>query len=112
MNLLPTQVGKYLIRREIGRGGMGIVYEGFDPHIERRVAIKVIRHQSMEQREAAGIIQRFRREAQAGGRLSHPNIVAVYEYGHEADSAFIAMEFVEGHGLKASIDSGERLDVE
>jgi serine/threonine protein kinase len=90
---------------------MGIVYEAFDPGIERRVAIKVIRPDMLDQAQAGQIIQRFKREAQSGGRLSHPNIVAVYEYGEEDHAAFIAMEYVEGRGLKAAKEAGEAFGV-
>ena len=73
---------------------MGIVYEGFDPFIERAVAIKTIQKSLIDQSEAPEVFSRFRREAQAAGRLSHPNIVSIYEYGEEGDVAFIAMELL------------------
>lgn len=79
---------------------MGIVYEGFDPFIERTVAIKSILKSTIDKSEAGEILSRFRREAQAAGRLTHPNIVSVYEYGEDGDVAFIAMEFIVGTELK------------
>lgn len=106
-----TKLGKYEIRRELGRGAMGIVYEGFDPFIERTVAIKTIQKSLINQSEAQDALSRFRREAQAAGRLTHPNIVAVYEYGEEGDMAFIAMEFVLGKELKAYFDKAERFQI-
>jgi TPR repeat protein/tRNA A-37 threonylcarbamoyl transferase component Bud32 len=107
----PERLGKYLIRREIGRGAMGVVYEGYDPLIERTVAVKVLRTDDLSATQATELRQRFRREAQAAGRLSHPNIVSVYEYGEEPGSGqpFIAMEFVRGSDLKALLDGGTRL---
>src|SRR5450759_2088392 len=76
-----TKLGKYLIRRELGKGAMGIVYEGFDPVIERTVAITTILPKQLVTTEATDIMARFKREAQAAGRLNHPGIVAVYDYG-------------------------------
>jgi serine/threonine-protein kinase len=111
---LPQKLGKYEIRRELGSGAMGVVYEGWDPGIARRVAIKTVRRDQFDRAEAGEILTRFQREAQAAGRLSHPNIVAIYEYGEEADEqggkvAFIAMEFIEGRELKDYFDATERV---
>jgi serine/threonine-protein kinase len=110
---LPQKLGKYEIRRELGSGAMGVVYEGWDPGIGRRVAIKTIRRDQLDRAEAGEILARFLREAQASGRLSHPNIVAIYEYGEQegddaAGTAFIAMEFIEGRELKDYFDASER----
>ncbi len=103
-----SKIGKYEIRSELGRGAMGIVYEGFDPFIERTVAIKTIQKSLIQQSDDPEVLSRFRREAQAAGRLSHPNIVAVHEYGEDGDVAFIAMEFIKGKELKGYFDRGER----
>lgn len=110
---LPQKLGKYEIRRELGSGAMGVVYEGWDPGIARSVAIKTVRRDQLDRVEAGEILARFQREAQSAGRLSHPNIVAIYEYGEEVDAngsstAFIAMEFVEGRELRDYFDSNER----
>jgi eukaryotic-like serine/threonine-protein kinase len=110
----PRKLGKYEIRREIGRGGMGVVYEGYDPIICRRVALKTLVSELFQGTEAEAYLARLQREAQAAGRLSHPNIVAVYDFGEEplpqgsARLAFIAMEFVEGRGLNSYLSAGER----
>src|SRR5258708_276589 len=101
-------LGKYEIRRQLGRGAMGTVYEGFDPIIERLVAIKTVRLPEISDDETAEEIARFRREAQAAGRLSHPNIVGVFDYGETADLAYIVMEFVDGPPLKNLLDKHER----
>lgn len=110
-----TSLGKYEIRRELGKGAMGIVYEGYDPVIERTVAIKTIRPEQLEQSQAAEVLARFKREAQAAGRLNHPGIVGIYDYGEvEAGDgggsriAFIAMEFVKGRELKELFDANQR----
>lgn len=106
---LPQKLGKYEIRRELGSGAMGVVYEGWDAGICRRVAIKTVKRDQLDRAEAGEILARFLREAQASGRLSHPNIVQIYEYGEEADgTAFIAMEFIEGRELKDYFDANER----
>jgi len=102
------KLGKYEIRRELGQGAMGVVYEGFDPMIGRRVAIKTVRRDQLERSEVEEILARFKREAQAAGRLNHPNFVAIYEYGEDEGVAFIAMEFVEGRELKDQLDSNQR----
>ncbi len=103
-----SQLGKYEIRRELARGAMGIVYEAYDPLIKRRVALKTIRPDQLDGERAADMIARFRREAQAAGRLNHPNIVAIYEFDEDAGTAFIAMEFVEGRELKDCFAANER----
>ena len=102
------QLGKYEIRRELARGAMGVVYEAYDPLIKRRVALKTIRPDQLDGEHAADMVARFRREAQAAGRLNHPNIVAIYEFDEDAGTAFIAMEFVEGRELKDCFPANER----
>src|SRR5258706_6786030 len=89
---LPAKLGRYEIRRELGSGAMAVVYEGWDPSIQRRLAIKTIRRDQLDADQADQVIARLEREAQAAGRLSHPNIVSIYEIGEDAGVAFIAME--------------------
>lgn len=107
-----NKLGKYELRRELGKGAMGVVYEGFDPFIERTVAIKTILKSTLDGNEAQDVLNRFRREAQAAGRLTHRNIVSIYEYGEEQDVAFIAMEFILGKELKEYFDSEERFKMQ
>jgi non-specific serine/threonine protein kinase len=95
----PTRIGKYEIRRSLGEGAMGTVYQGYDPFIGRLVAIKTIRRSVVDADLDGRFLERFRNEARAAGRLTHPNIVGVYEYGEDAANAFIAMEFVAGVDL-------------
>jgi serine/threonine-protein kinase len=104
-----THLGKYRIEAMLGAGAMGVVYRAFDPHIERHVALKTVRHDLFDGGERASLLARLRNEAQAGGRLAHPNIVGVYDYGETADTAFIAMELVNGQGLKQLLDAGRPL---
>jgi hypothetical protein len=96
----PKAIGKYSIVRTLGRGAMGMVYEGFDPVIERKVAIKTILADYLDAAEMEDATARFKREAQAGGRLQHPNIVGVYEYGGDGAMAFIVMEVRGGPGAE------------
>ena len=100
-------LGKYEIKRPLGRGAMGTVYEGWDPIIARRVAIKTVKLPDNADPETEEALARFRREAQAAGRLTHPNIVAVFDYGETSDLAYIVMEFVEGPSLKTLLDRHE-----
>jgi eukaryotic-like serine/threonine-protein kinase len=113
----PQKLGKYEVRREVGRGGMGIVYEGFDPLIGRRVALKTFITEYFDGTQSDNLLTRLRREAQAAGRLNHPNIIAVYDYGEETvkeaegaemTRAYIAMEFVEGRSLESYFEAHER----
>ncbi len=101
-------LGKYEIKRPLGRGAMGTVYEGWDPIIARRVAIKTVKLPDSADPETEEALARFRREAQAAGRLTHPNIVAVFDYGETNDLAYIVMEFVDGPPLKTLLDKQER----
>src|SRR5215471_10874179 len=101
-------LGKYEIRREIGRGAMGVVYEGYDPAIKRIVALKTIRADQLVGEQSETMVARFRREAQAAGRLNHPNIVSIYDLGEDNGVWFIAMEFVQGRELKACFEANER----
>jgi eukaryotic-like serine/threonine-protein kinase len=127
-----NKLGKYQIRRTLGQGAMGIVYEGFDPAIERTVAIKTILPSQVAGADFVTLLARFKREAQAAGRLNHPGIVAIYDYGEELAQdiseeeatmmapagaphaapaqrvAYIAMEFVRGRELKEALAQGER----
>lgn len=101
------QLGKYRIDGILGKGSMGVVYKAFDPGIERVVALKTIRKEMFSEREQADLIGRFKNEAQAAGRLAHPNIVTVFDYGEDAESAYIAMEYVEGTPLDALVQPGQ-----
>src|ERR1700681_4290114 len=103
-----TSLGKYEIRRELGRGAMGVVYEGYDPLIKRLVALKTIRADQLAGENADTVIVRFRREAQAAGRLNHPNIVAIYDFGEDQGVWYIAMEYVQGRELKDYFQVNER----
>ena len=93
------KIGKYDIQGVLGKGGMGSVYRGFDPVISRQVAIKAIAKASVGADDLKHIMQRFRHEAQAVGRLVHPRIVQIYDYGEDDAVAYIVMELVNGKTL-------------
>lgn len=92
-----VNMGRFVILGEVGRGGMGVVYSAWDPRLDRRVALKVVRPELSSGRRNARILH----EAKAVARLSDPNIVAVHEVGESDGRMFIAMEYVEGGGLQA-----------
>ena len=95
----PEKIGKYEIQGVLGKGGMGVVYQGFDPAISRRVAIKAITKSTLGPGEVSHVMERFRHEAQAVGRLTHPRIVQIYDYGEDDEIAYIVMELVNGKTL-------------
>jgi serine/threonine-protein kinase len=100
MSKLPDQLGKYKVKSVLGQGAMGVVYQAFDPDIERTVAIKVLHEHHCKGRSGKDLTERFRREAQAAARCLHPNIVTVFELGRHGEQDFIVMEFVQGEELK------------
>ena len=104
-------LGRYNIERTIGKGAMGVVYEGVDPRLGRRVAIKTILKSHLDEETAKDYSMRFVREAQAVARLNHPNIVQVYDFGEEGDIAYLVMEFIKGKELKTFFDANERFDL-
>ena len=95
----PPRFGKYEIVATLGAGAMGVVYLAYDPSIDRKVALKTIRKDLLDGKQAATLVARFRQEAIAAGRLSHPGIVAVYDYGEDESTAFIVMEYAPGEEL-------------
>nr|WP_314577960.1 serine/threonine-protein kinase [uncultured Pseudomonas sp.] len=101
------QLGKYRIDSVLGKGAMGTVYKAFDPVIARIVALKTIRKELLGDGDQHQLISRFKNEAQAAGRLSHPNIVAVYDYGEDDGTAYIAMEFIDGIALNTRLQNQE-----
>jgi serine/threonine protein kinase/WD40 repeat protein/Flp pilus assembly protein TadD len=102
---VPSQVGDYRVLREVGRGGMGIVYEAEQLSLGRHVALKVM----LGTWARAGSLERFRREARAAARLHHTNIVPVFDVGQDRDVAYYAMQFIQGQGLDLVIRELRRL---
>ncbi len=99
-NLPEQKIGKYIIVKKLGRGGMGYVYHAKDPYIQRDVAIKIIHPDFAEDNT---LIERFKREAQSAGGLRHPNIVTIYDLGEDQGRPYIAMEYLEGTDLEQII---------
>lgn len=93
----PPQLGRYVIREEVGQGGMGKVYAAYDPRLDRDVALKVLHRSARGESDWAAVLIR---EARALARLAHPNVIAVYDVGLVDEDVFIAMELVEGRSLK------------
>ena len=87
--------GRYEIQRRLGGGGMGSIYLGKDPKIDRLVAIKILRNDL----ETSNLQERFTREARAVGALSHPNIVTIFDYGEFEGAPFIVMEYIRGETI-------------
>ncbi len=104
-------LGRYNLERVLGKGAMGVVYEGVDPRLNRRVAIKTILKSNLDDDTAKDFAMRFVREAQAVARLNHPNIVQVYDFGEEGEVAYLVMEFIRGKELKTFFDANERFDL-
>jgi serine/threonine-protein kinase len=105
-------LGRYEVEKELGKGAMGIVYLGKDPKIGRVVAIKTMAlAQEFEEDELEEVKERFFREAESAGRLSHPNIVTIFDAGEEHDLAYIAMEFLKGHDLAPYGKADNLLDI-
>jgi eukaryotic-like serine/threonine-protein kinase len=97
----PGMLGRYRVLKELGRGAMGLVYLGKDPTIQRFVAIKTMQLDRIDHDDKLQEVKaRFFREAESAGRLSHPNIVTIYDAGEENDLGYIAMELIEGTPLK------------
>jgi eukaryotic-like serine/threonine-protein kinase len=103
--------GRYKIIRPIGKGAMGMVYHGLDPAIDRPVALKTIRiDQGADEMETMELKERLIREAKAAGKISHPNIVTIYDVGEEGSMQYIAMEYLEGNTLENILKSGADWD--
>ncbi|NVB40920.1 protein kinase [Pseudenhygromyxa sp. WMMC2535] len=100
----PTRLGRYTILERLGEGGMGVVYSAYDPQLDRRVALKLLRQRGQSERDR----QRLRREALALARVNHPNVVTVHEVTEIDEQLVVAMEFVVGSTLAAWIEDSPR----
>jgi serine/threonine protein kinase len=106
------KLGRYDLVRVLGKGAMGLVYEGRDPNLDRRVAIKTIKVDNLSEEDAAEYEVRFRTEAHSAARLQHPNIVSVYDSDRDIDIAYLVMEFIQGDDLKHHMDNGASYTLE
>ncbi len=110
---MKETLGRYKIIKEIGRGAMGTVYQGYDPKIDRIVALKTIRKDRLaESRDVEDLVTRFQNEVRAAGKLVHPNIIIVYDTGEDEETAYIAMEYIEGDTLENLFQKGIRFPLE
>ncbi|MBN1612881.1 MAG: HDOD domain-containing protein [Deltaproteobacteria bacterium] len=107
-----STIGRYEIVREIGRGARDVVYLAMDPILNREIAVKTLRYQDADERELAESKARFFSEAKAVGKLSHPNIVNVYDVGEHRGAAYIAMEFLDGTDLVPYCEKDKRLPLQ
>ncbi|MGA9056144.1 MAG: PEGA domain-containing protein [Terriglobia bacterium] len=107
-----TKAGRYEVVRELGRGSMGVVYQGYDPVIGRTVAIKTMLTEGLTSQEFQEFRARFQREARAAGVLSHPNIVNVFDYGEDSGILYLIMEYLEGKSLEKLVEGQNILPIE
>src|SRR6187401_230617 len=103
-----ASIGRYVVLGLVGRGGMGGVYEAYDPELDRKVAVKLLRVKPGNGVSLAEGRHRTLREAQAIARLSHSNVVVVYDVGTFEDKVFIAMEYVEGNTVTYWLQARQR----
>jgi tetratricopeptide (TPR) repeat protein len=103
-----ARIGRYVVIARIGAGGMGLVYAAHDGELNRKVALKLLRHDGSDGSARGSLRDRLQREAQAMAQLAHPNVVAVYDVGTVGDRIFIAMELVEGETLAAWLQGPRR----
>jgi serine/threonine protein kinase len=109
--VMPT-LGRYEIIEQIGRGAMGIVYKGRDPKLHRLTAIKTIRFiDEFDEDQAEKVKKQFYREAELVAKLSHSNIVTIYDVGEDLDLSYLAMEYLDGEGLDKYTEEGNLLPV-
>jgi len=106
----PKTLGRYQLGRVLGKGAMGSVCEALDPKLHRKVAIKTILMGQLDEETAKDFSVRFEREARAVARLNHPNIVQVYDFGEEGDTAYLVMELIDGKELKSALTTGRPFD--
>ncbi len=104
---VPSHIGRFTVLKRLGSGGMGVVYAAYDPDLDRKVALKVLRTRVGQLRRETGRA-RLLREAQAMAKLSHPNVVAIYDVGTLDDQVFLAMEFVRGMTLTKWMQAEKR----
>ncbi|MDQ6758964.1 MAG: protein kinase [Acidobacteriota bacterium] len=98
-----TYIGRYKLVRELGRGGMGVVYLGWDPQLEREVALKLLPYQA---EPGSDTERRFLREAKMASGIAHPNVISIYEVGESEQGHYVAMEYVPGETLRHKLSAG------
>jgi len=107
-----SKLGRYQLKGVLGRGAMGVVYEGLDPSLNRRVAVKtILKNAAIDAETAQMYSAQFAREAQAAGRLNHPNIVGVHDFAEEGDVAYLVMEYIQGRELRSFFEAKEKFEI-
>jgi eukaryotic-like serine/threonine-protein kinase len=96
----PEQIGRFVVRRQLGSGGMGIVYAAFDPALDREVAVKLLRRDRFKPEQLAAAGERLQLEAQTAAKLAHPNVVTIFDVGTHDGRVYLAMELVDGPSLQ------------
>jgi serine/threonine protein kinase len=104
----PTSIGPYRVIRELGRGGMGIVYEGVHAQLQRRVAIKLMRGGLSSDPVQ---VQRFVREGRAACNIRHPHVIDVFDFGFSSGGPYLVMDYLEGHNLSEQLDAVRRIEL-
>ncbi|MEW5939753.1 MAG: extracellular solute-binding protein, partial [Chloroflexota bacterium] len=102
-NLIGQTIGRYHILEQLGEGGMATVFKAYDTRLDRDVAIKIIRRKAFSEEQIDHILKRFEREAKSLGKVSHPNIVGVIDYGEHEGSPYLVMEYLPGGTLKQRV---------
>lgn len=100
-----TNVARYIVLDQLGKGGMGVVYSAYDPELDRQIALKILRAKTND--SDSGVSKRLKREAQALAHLQHPNVIAVHDVGIFEGDVFLAMEFVRGTDLRSWLSDTE-----
>ena len=107
---LPARVDRFVVLARLGSGGMGVVYGAYDPSLDRKVAVKLVRADVFGSTHSGEGRARLLREAQAMAQLSHPNVVAVHEVGEHAGAVFLAMEYVQGQTVRTWLKEQHQAD--
>ena len=106
--MVGQRIGKYVLERELGRGGMGAIWVALDPDLRRRVALKMLKPGDVASERT---VERFRREALAVAQLHHPNVVQIYDFGVDAGAPYIVMELLTGEDLRTRLKRQGRLSL-
>jgi serine/threonine protein kinase len=102
-SLIGQSLGRYSILTQLGEGGMATVYKAYDTHLERHVAVKIVRREVFSPLVLERVLKRFERESKALAKLSHPNIVHVHDFGEYEGAPYLVMEYLPGATLKAKL---------
>ena len=111
MDTIPKTIGRFRIESLLGRGAMGVVYKAHDPHIDRIVAIKLVRADLLDGESRGHYLARFHNEARTAGRCVHPNIVAIHDFSEHEGNPFLVLEYIDGCDLGRAFPRGTQMEV-